>query len=64
VHPHTQQEYERVIGLGSKLVNGNKVVYLAVLVWWIVCLWFDEPGRKADAVADATVVGAPEGPVA
>ena len=22
-------------------------VYLAVLVWWIVCLWIDEPGRKA-----------------
>ncbi len=44
VHPHTQAEYERIIGLGAKMVNANKVVYLAVAVWWIVCLWRDEPG--------------------
>ncbi len=42
-HPTTEQEYERVIGLGGKLLNGNSVVYLAVLVWWIVCLWINEP---------------------
>jgi len=47
VHPHSQEEYERLIGLGGKLVNANKVVYIAVLVWWIVCLWFDEPGTAA-----------------
>lgn len=44
VHPHTQAEYERIMALGGKLVNGNKVVYIAALMWWIVCLWFDEPG--------------------
>lgn len=44
VHPQTQQEYERIMNLGAKLVNANKVVYLAALVWWIVWLWLDEPG--------------------
>jgi hypothetical protein len=44
VHPHTQAEYERIIGLGAKMVNANKVVYIAALVWWIACLWMDEPG--------------------
>jgi hypothetical protein len=44
VHPHSQAEYERIIGLGAKMVNANKVVYIAVLVWWIACLWMDEPG--------------------
>jgi ABC-type uncharacterized transport system permease subunit len=47
VHPQTQQEYERIMELGAKLVNANKVVYLAALVWWIVWLWLDEPGTVA-----------------
>jgi hypothetical protein len=47
VHPQTQQEYERIMDLGAKLVNANKVVYLAALVWWIVWLWLDEPGTAA-----------------
>jgi hypothetical protein len=47
VHPKTQQEYERIMDLGAKLVNANKVVYLAALVWWIVWLWKDEPGAAA-----------------
>ena len=47
VHPQTQQEYEHIMDLGAKLVNANKVVYLAALVWWIVWLWKDEPGTAA-----------------
>jgi hypothetical protein len=42
-HPLTRDDYDRVINLGNKLVNANKVVYIAVLVWWILWLWFDEP---------------------
>jgi hypothetical protein len=58
VRPTTQQEYERVLALGTKLVNANKAVYVAVLVWWIVWLWLDEPGTAkaetlpADSVAE------------
>ncbi len=42
--PHSMAEYERVVGLREKLFNGNSAVYFAVAVWWIICLWIDEPG--------------------
>ena len=48
-HIHTQAEYVRIIGLRDKLIHANNVVYLAVLVWWIACLWIDEPGAAAHA---------------
>jgi hypothetical protein len=41
--PHSQAEYERVLGLQEKLLNTNSAVYVIVLIWWIVCLWIDEP---------------------
>jgi hypothetical protein len=42
--PHSQAEYERIVGLRDKLFNSNGALFVAVLVWWIVCLWMDEPG--------------------
>jgi len=45
--PHSQAEYERILGLRDKLFNANGAIYVAVLVWWIVCLWMDEPGAAA-----------------
>jgi hypothetical protein len=47
--PHSQAEYERVVGLRDKLFNANGALYVAVLVWWIVCLWLDEPGATERA---------------
>lgn len=47
--PHDVAEYERILGLGSKLIDANKAVYVLVLVWWIACLWKDEPGAPAIA---------------
>ena len=47
--PQTQSEYERILGLRDKLFNANSVIYVAVLVWWIVWLWLDEPGAAAGA---------------
>ena len=44
--PHTQAEYEHVIGLQEKLYNANSAVFVAVLVWWIACLWINEPGTE------------------
>jgi len=61
-HPHSQQEYERIVGLVGNLVNANKLVYLCALLWWIVWLWRDEPGA-AQAVqipADSTDASAEE----
>jgi hypothetical protein len=57
-HPHSRAEYDHIMALGTKLVNANKVVYMVVLVWWIACLWMDEPG--AAAVADAVEAPVPE----
>lgn len=56
--PTTQEQYQRLTGLQDKLFNANSVVFVLVLVWWIVCLWIDEPGtaeastHKTDAPAD------------
>jgi len=46
--PHSQAEYERVIGIQGKLLNTNSAVYVLVVIWWVVCLWIDEPGTTAD----------------
>lgn len=47
--PHSEAEYLRVVGLREKLFNANSVVYVAVVIWWIACLWIDEPGATAPA---------------
>lgn len=41
--PHSQAEYDRIVGLGDKLSNASQAVFIAVLVWWIWRLWMDEP---------------------
>jgi hypothetical protein len=55
--PKSQAEYEQILALRDKLFNSNSAVYVAVLVWWIVWLWIDEPGTKVEAEAE---VAAPE----
>jgi hypothetical protein len=40
----SRQDYDRLVALGDKFTNANNAIYLVVLVWWIVCLWIDEPG--------------------
>jgi hypothetical protein len=63
--PHSEAEYLRVVGLREKLFNANSVVYITVVIWWIVCLWIDEP-VTAEPAAEAVPVGAglPEGDTA
>ncbi|MGD0519756.1 MAG: hypothetical protein ABSA48_00745 [Terracidiphilus sp.] len=56
--PHTQAEYERILGLRDKLSNANGSVYVAVLLWWIVCLWIDEPGTEVAGEAPAEIPAA------
>jgi hypothetical protein len=43
------------------MFNGNSVIYLAVAIWWIVCLWIDEPG-SAETAEVAVPVGSDEPP--
>jgi hypothetical protein len=54
VHPASQAEYEHIRGLLNKLMNANEVVYLAALAWWIVWLWFDEPGMAEPPPVEPT----------
>jgi len=49
--PHSQAEYDRIVGLRDKLFNANGAVYVAVLIWWIACLWIDAPDTPS-AVAE------------
>lgn len=44
---HGMNEYNRVVHLRDRIFNANNAVYIVVLVWWIVMLWRDEPGRPA-----------------
>lgn len=52
-------ERQRVLGLGEKLSNANSTIYIAILIWWIVCLWRDEPGVSQPAAADSPAKGKP-----
>ena len=48
-------EQQKVLGLGERLSNTNSTIYIAILLWWIVCLWRDEPGaaRIAQTASEA-----------
>jgi hypothetical protein len=55
--PQSMAEYERLLGLQEKFYNANSAVYLVVLVWWIICLWRNEPGTalpESEAVTEST----------
>jgi hypothetical protein len=58
--PHSQAEYDRILGLRDKLFNANGALYVAVLVWWIVWLWIDEPGAVAAIEAPEEITPQPE----
>ncbi len=54
MHPHTQQEYQHVISLGSALMRVNDITYLVALLWWIAWLWMDEPGAAGETLDAAS----------
>jgi hypothetical protein len=43
---HTQDDYKRVMGMVNSLNTASGVILLMVLLWWIICLWSDEPGTE------------------
>jgi hypothetical protein len=51
---HSAADYDRVLDLRGKLINGNSTIYAAVIVWWIVCLWIDEPGTAQPVAVEET----------
>jgi hypothetical protein len=50
--PHSQAEYQHILGIQDKMLNANSAIYVLVLVWWIVCLWNDAPGAGDTVSAD------------
>jgi hypothetical protein len=70
--PHSQAEYEHVLGLQDKLYNANSILYIVVLLWWIVWLWRDEAdarlalvhGKNKPAATATPELLAPAAPVA
>lgn len=47
--PQNMTDYQHILDLRDRLFNTNSAIYVAVLIWWIVCLWFDEPGTSTNA---------------
>jgi hypothetical protein len=52
---HTQAELDQARELLRRLFNASGSVYVAVLLWWIVCLWNDEPGAVVAVEAPAEI---------
>ncbi len=65
--PHTQAGYDHLMNVQDRLVNANSTVALVVMIWWIACLWIDEPGAAARhgvvvTTADGKIVAATDKP--
>jgi hypothetical protein len=45
--PTTQAEYERILGMQEKLYNSSSAIFVLALVWWIICLWINEPVKNS-----------------
>jgi hypothetical protein len=51
--PHTQAELTKTLDLRDRLFNASGALYIAVLVWWIVSLWLNEPDSTAPVTSEA-----------
>lgn len=49
--PKSREEYEHVLRMVDHISNAAGVVTIVVLVWWIICLWIDEPAPATPAAA-------------
>jgi hypothetical protein len=59
---HSQEDYKRVVGLINSLNSANTIIFIVVVIWWIVCLWFDEPGSESrDRASGVRVQGSDDG---
>jgi len=56
--PHNQDEYFRLLAVRDRLNNANSVVYILVLIFWIACLWADEPSSAPVAATETAALPA------
>jgi hypothetical protein len=55
--PKSMADYQHLMGLRDKLFNANSAMFVVVAVWWIVCLWRDEPGTSSVGTTAEPSVG-------
>jgi len=55
-HRVTQQEYDHTLHLLTRLGNVVLTLWFLVLIWWIICLWRDDPGAPTNVAADGEPV--------
>jgi hypothetical protein len=60
--PKSMDEYNHFIALRERLFNANSMAFFAVLVWWIIALWLDEPGEVKATPEGAVIEGETEPP--
>lgn len=61
--PATREEYTQLLRIQDGLFNTNDTVTIAVLIWWIVWLWLEEPGTEAAAETTPQAVAESAAPV-
>jgi len=54
-----RDQYDRIVDLWNRVLNANRLLGVAVAIWWIACLWIDEPGA-AGAAGDSGPLSTPE----
>ena len=59
----SREQYQHILTLGNHLFTANRIVLIVVALWWIVTLWFDEPGAPT-AQIEAELVPQPSLPAA
>jgi hypothetical protein len=42
------------------MFNANGAIYVAIVIWWIACLWIDEPGASDAAEPPHNLTPKPE----
>ena len=57
--PRTEAEYQKLMDLQSHLLSANGVALLVVMLWWIVCLWIDEPSATPPGLPAAQEAATP-----
>jgi len=62
--PKSMDEYNHILAMRERLFNANSMLFVAVLVWWIVTLWLDEPGTAKAATPEGTALEADVEPMA
>src|ERR1700679_4225652 len=45
-HPKTMAEAQHILDLRDRVFSANSAVLVLALIWWIWCLWKNEPGQN------------------